>query len=91
VIAVLEIARLALGNLPWWADALVTLTALACWLVVQVARAVLPQDSADRLAWWREMLRARSAAVKPPRRARRLESGGRRAGPDTPTRRGRRG
>lgn len=44
-------------NAPWWAIALVgiVLTAISCGLVL--AQLLLPQDSKDRLEWWRDRRR----------------------------------
>ena len=44
---------------PRWLGLLMAVLMAACSLVVGLAQAVLPQDSPDRLAWWKEWLRHR--------------------------------
>ncbi|MGH3169295.1 MAG: hypothetical protein ACRDN0_25870 [Trebonia sp.] len=45
-----QAALLLLEHAPWWAN-----FPMAALLVVPgVLRAVFPQDSGDRIAWWRE-------------------------------------
>ena len=50
--------RLAGG--PWWAE--FALAALV--LLTMCLRIVFPQDSADKLAWWRERRRARRRGAR---------------------------
>jgi hypothetical protein len=53
----------AAGNGPWWAAAgLATLTAigLALQAIPHVLHALVPQDSPDRLEWWRDVLAYRT-------------------------------
>jgi len=49
----------ALGSVladgPWWATSLLVSAALACALV----ETLFPQESADRLEWWRDRRRVR--------------------------------
>ncbi|MCC3773250.1 hypothetical protein, partial [Streptomyces sp. UNOC14_S4] len=57
------------GDAPWWAGVLLSLSAT----VAVIVRSVFPQDSADRLVWWRErrLHRERLASSHAPRSRRR--------------------
>lgn len=46
-------AFLAYRGAPWWVLLLVALPGLGAGALVAVASAVIPQDSRDRLDWWR--------------------------------------
>ena len=54
------IPALLRASAPWWAIALVgiVLAAIGCGLVL--AQLVLPQESGDRLEWWRDLRRHRT-------------------------------
>jgi hypothetical protein len=45
-----EVSGLRIAGAPWWA----IFVLCAAWFTVAFARAVFPQDSAHRLAWWRD-------------------------------------
>ena len=78
----------ALAGAPWW----ITVGAYGCFvlaLIVVVVQTIFPQESADRLEWWRDrrrhqLLAARknAASTKPPTAqcARRKQAHRRRAG-----------
>ncbi len=52
---------------PWWAAFLLTVLGLVLGLVTVLVRIVFPQDSADKLAWWRDRRRtSRQRAVRLP-------------------------
>jgi membrane protein implicated in regulation of membrane protease activity len=48
----------ALAGAPWWM-AVIAFLWLLCALVVVLVQLVFPQESADRLAWWRDRRRYR--------------------------------
>ena len=39
---------------PWWAGFVLAVLGLVLGLVVALVRIAFPQDSPDKLAWWRE-------------------------------------
>ncbi|MFE2728932.1 hypothetical protein [Kitasatospora sp. NPDC059327] len=56
---------LALAGAPWW----LTAAAFGCFalgLAVVAIQSVLPQESAHRLAWWRELWRYRQLRRRTP-------------------------
>lgn len=61
------ISALVRANAPWWAIALVAIVLAAMGGVVALAQLVLPQNSRDRLDWWRDLRshRARRSRVPP--------------------------
>ncbi|MET7489518.1 hypothetical protein [Streptomyces sp. NPDC005538] len=62
---------LALGGAPWWLTA-ATFGCLALSLIVVVIQSVFPQESAHRLAWWRDRRRHQQLRRQsPPRTGRR--------------------
>jgi hypothetical protein len=57
---------------PWWAE--FALAAFA--LLAMCLRIVFPQDSGDKLAWWRDRRRARGRGARRTLRPRRREPAG---------------
>jgi hypothetical protein len=53
-----------IAGAPWWAVFLLSVMGFA----VACLQAVLPQESAHRLAWWRDRRKARARLRPPPRR-----------------------
>jgi hypothetical protein len=52
-----EVSGLRIAGAPWWAIFLLC----ASWLAVDYVGAVFPQESAHRLAWWRDRRKARAS------------------------------
>jgi hypothetical protein len=55
-----------LPALPWWAAVPLLLIGILSSLLLALARAVLPQNSADRLAWWLAILNEHRRKSKQP-------------------------
>jgi hypothetical protein len=53
-------AALAYIGAPWWALLLASLPGILAGVVALILGAVVPQDSADRLAWWQALFDYRS-------------------------------
>lgn len=62
---VFSATRAAEYGWPWWAVLLLALFGA----VALVLRAVLPQDSGDRVKWWRDLLRHRERVADAKRRS----------------------
>nr|WSX75950.1 hypothetical protein OH826_20110 [Streptomyces sp. NBC_00899] len=55
-------AALAYVGAPWWALLLASLPGILAGVVVLILGAVVPQASADRLAWWQALIDYRSGS-----------------------------
>ena len=51
------VSALALAGAPWWAIALVAVVLASVSAGVNVVQSLIPQDSKDRLDWWRDRRR----------------------------------
>jgi hypothetical protein len=49
-------AQISVHGIPWWATTFLTTATVTKWCVVRLLRAVLPDDSADRLRLWLALL-----------------------------------
>jgi hypothetical protein len=61
---VVGLSGLWIASAPWWAVLLLS----AMGFAVACLQTVLPQESAHRLAWWRDRRKARERLRPPPRR-----------------------
>lgn len=62
------VSALAYAGAPWWAIALVASVLTAVGAVVGLATIFIPQDSQDRLEWWRDRRNHRARKHSPSRR-----------------------
>ncbi len=54
------VSALAYAGAPWWAVTLVAIAGITGTACVGIVQSVFPQDSRDRLAWWRDYRRRRA-------------------------------
>lgn len=53
-------SALAYVNAPWWGIALVAILIITASAGLAAMQLLLPQDSGDRLEWWRDLRRDRA-------------------------------
>lgn len=53
------LSAIAHAGAPWWALVLIVIIAMLLTAVFLLGRLVMPQNSQDRLNWWRDMRRNR--------------------------------
>ncbi|MFC4066787.1 hypothetical protein [Actinoplanes subglobosus] len=78
------VSALAITGAPWWAIAAVASVLTTAGAVVALTQIFIPQESPDRLAWWRDRRahqerRRRTMPARSGRRAPDADNGSRRA------------